>query len=168
MGANPIASDLFLFRGKRSDRVQAAAVQARSRARLDSASARDRANVVTDTPISWGPWETSALSGGTSRATARSLNSLLYRATVVPQCPQGYRGIEATTTVTQGGRRQERTVPLLAKFKTWLANAVHSVLPKDSLGEAVHSALKNCTAVTKFTAAAHLDASNNHALSRRD
>ena len=29
-------------------------------------------------------------------------NSLPYRATVVPQRPQDYRGIEATTTVTQG------------------------------------------------------------------
>ena len=48
------------------------------------------------------PGETSALSGSNSRATARSLNSLLYRATVVPQCPHGYRGVEATTTVTQG------------------------------------------------------------------
>ena len=30
--------------------------------------------------------------------------------------------------------RRERTVPLLTKFKPWLDHAVHSVLPKDSLG----------------------------------
>ena len=53
-------------------------------------------------PPSAPPLDISALSGGSSRATARSLNSLPYRATVVPQCPQGYRGIEATTTVTRG------------------------------------------------------------------
>jgi len=34
--------------------------------------------------------------------------------------------------------RQEQAVSLLAEFKTWLNSAVHSVLPKDSLGEAVH------------------------------
>ncbi len=59
--------------------------------------------------------------------------------------------------------RQERTVPLLTKFKTWHDNAVHSVLPKDSLGEAVHYALRNWTALTKFTEAGHLDTSNNDA-----
>ena len=42
-------------------------------------------------------------------------------------------------------------------------NAVHSVLPKDSLGEAVHYALKHWTALTKFTEAGHLDASNSYA-----
>ena len=55
--------------------------------------------------------------------------------------------------------RQERTVPLLAKFKAWLENAVHSVLPKDGLGEAVHYALKHWSALTRFTEAGHLDAS---------
>lgn len=37
-----------------------------------------------------------------SRAIARSLNSLPNRATVVPPCPEDYRGMEATTTLTQG------------------------------------------------------------------
>lgn len=59
--------------------------------------------------------------------------------------------------------RQERTVPVLTRFKAWLDNAVHSVLPKDSLGEAVHYALKHWTALTRFTEAGHLDASNNFA-----
>ena len=59
--------------------------------------------------------------------------------------------------------RQERTVPLLAKFKAWLDHAVHSVLPKDSLGEAAHYALKYWSALTRFTEAGHLDASNNYA-----
>ena len=59
--------------------------------------------------------------------------------------------------------RRERTVPLLTKFKTWLDHAVHSVLPKDSLGEAVHYALKHWSALTRFTEAGHLNASNNYA-----
>ncbi|MGH2448790.1 MAG: IS66 family transposase [Steroidobacteraceae bacterium] len=59
--------------------------------------------------------------------------------------------------------RQERTVPLLARFKAWLDNAVHSVLPKDSLGEAVIYALRHWAALTKFAEAGHLDASNNYA-----
>ena len=58
--------------------------------------------------------------------------------------------------------RQERTVPLLIRFKAWLDNTVHSVLSKDSLGEAVHYVLKHWSALTKFTEAGHLDASNNY------
>jgi hypothetical protein len=52
---------------------------------------------------------------------------------------------------------------LLTQFKAWLDNAVHSVLPKDSLGEAIHYALRHWTALTRFTEAGHLDASNNFA-----
>ena len=59
--------------------------------------------------------------------------------------------------------RQDKSVPLLAQFKAWLDNAVHSVLPKDSLGQAIHYALKHWTALTRFTEAGHLDASNNYA-----
>jgi transposase len=40
---------------------------------------------------------------------------------------------------------------------------VHSVLPKDSLGQAIHYALKHWTASTRFTEAGHLAASNNYA-----
>ncbi len=49
--------------------------------------------------------------------------------------------------------RQERTVALLTQFKVWLGNAVHSVLPKDSLGEAIHYALKHWRALTRLTEA---------------
>jgi len=59
--------------------------------------------------------------------------------------------------------RQEKSVPLLAQFKTWLDRAVHTVLPKDSLGIAVHYALKHWDALTRFTGAGHLEASNNYA-----
>lgn len=40
---------------------------------------------------------------------------------------------------------------------------MHSVLPKDSLGQAVQYALKHWTALTRFTETGHLDASNNFA-----
>lgn len=37
------------------------------------------------------------------------------------------------------------------------------MLPKDSLGEAIHYALRRWTALTRFTEAGHVDASNNFA-----
>jgi len=52
---------------------------------------------------------------------------------------------------------------LLDRFKTWLDQAVHTVLPKDTLGIAVNYALKHWDALTHFTKAGHLDASNNYA-----
>ena len=59
--------------------------------------------------------------------------------------------------------RQEKPVPLLKRFKAWLDQAVHPVLPKDSLGIAVNYALKHWDALTNFTIAGHLEASNNFA-----
>jgi hypothetical protein len=38
---------------------------------------------------------------------------------------------------------QEGTVPLLVRFKVWLDNGVHSVLPQDSLRDAVHQDLSS-------------------------
>ena len=59
--------------------------------------------------------------------------------------------------------RQRHSVPLLNQFKAWLDHAVHTVLPKDSLGIAVNYALKHWDALTTFIKAGHLDASNNYA-----
>ena len=59
--------------------------------------------------------------------------------------------------------RQAKSVPLLTQFKAWLDNAVHSVLPKDTFGIAVNYALKHWDALTNFTRAGHLEASNNYA-----
>ncbi len=59
--------------------------------------------------------------------------------------------------------RQEKTVPLLTQFKAWLDQAVHTVLPKDTFGVAVNYALKHWDALTNFTKAGHLEASNNYA-----
>jgi transposase len=60
-------------------------------------------------------------------------------------------------------QRQEKTVPLLKRFKAWFDQAVHTVLPKDSFGIAVNYALKHWEALTNFTTAGHLEASNNFA-----
>jgi len=59
--------------------------------------------------------------------------------------------------------RQDKTVPILTQFKAWLDNAVHTVLPKDTFGIAVNYALKHWEALTAFTKAGHLEASNNFA-----
>jgi transposase len=59
--------------------------------------------------------------------------------------------------------RQEKIVPLLTQFKSWLDRAVHTVLPKDTFGIAVNYALKHWDALTNFTKAGHLEASNNFA-----
>jgi transposase len=59
--------------------------------------------------------------------------------------------------------RQEKTVPLLTKFKAWLNQAMHSVLPKDTFGIAVNYAMKHWDALTNFTKAGYLEASNNFA-----
>src|SRR5258708_35129357 len=55
-----------------------AAVQARSRAGLDSASLRQRSSVPTPTPTSPATSSNAALSGGNNRATALSLNACPY------------------------------------------------------------------------------------------
>jgi len=59
--------------------------------------------------------------------------------------------------------RLKKSVPLLAQFKACLDQAVHNVLPKDSLVIAVNYAVKHWDALTNFTTAGHLVASNNHA-----
>lgn len=63
-------------------------------------SIRYGSRVAADTSSSREVAQIPALSGGSRRATARSLNSSLYRATVVRQCPADYRGIEATSSLT--------------------------------------------------------------------
>ena len=59
--------------------------------------------------------------------------------------------------------RQRHTVPLLDKFKAWLDQTVHTVPLKDTFGIAVNYALKHWDALTNFTKAGHLEASNNYA-----
>jgi transposase len=59
--------------------------------------------------------------------------------------------------------RQRRAVPVLAAFKNWLDAQAHTVLPQSSLGAAVQYALKNWTALTRYTEAGYLEADNNFA-----
>src|SRR3984885_15625518 len=58
---------------------------------LAKASARQRSNVATLTPTSRDTCSTAALSGGSNRATIRSLYACPYRATSVFQRPQWFR-----------------------------------------------------------------------------
>ena len=81
---------------------RAVAVQTRWRSGSASACARQRSKVAGATPSSRATVITEELSGGSKRATARSLNTCPYLAIWSPPCPQGYRAIEATTILTQG------------------------------------------------------------------
>src|SRR5206468_12638062 len=83
-----------------------APVQARPRAGLDSASLRQRSSVSAPTPISRPTSSADALSGGSMRATALSLNACPYRATLVlHRRPQVLGSIGATTILTRGVSR---------------------------------------------------------------
>jgi hypothetical protein len=73
------------------------------------------------------------------------------------------RQIKGLTDDERLRARQERTVPLLARFKARLDNTVHPALPKDGLVEAVPYFLRQWAALAKFTEAGHLDASDNFA-----
>ena len=80
-----------------------AAVQARPRAGLDRASSRQRSNVPAPIPTSRATTSIDALSGGSNRATALSLNVCPYRAkSVLHRRPAGW-SMEATTILTRGG-----------------------------------------------------------------
>ena len=81
---------------------RAVAVHTRWRSGSATAWARQRSNVAGATPSSHATFTTGELSGGSKRATARSLNTCPYRAMCSPLCPQAYRAIEATTILRQG------------------------------------------------------------------
>ena len=82
---------------------RAAAVQARSRAGLDSASLLQRSRVETPTPISRATDSTVALSGGSNRATALSLKSCPYRAkSFSHHRPRIQDSIEVASILTRG------------------------------------------------------------------
>ena len=82
---------------------RAEAVQARSRAGLDSASARQRSKVASDTLSSFDKVEIGVFVGGNMRATARSLNACPYLAISFFQYRPRIRYFsEATTSLTQG------------------------------------------------------------------
>src|SRR3989339_458825 len=90
---------------------RAPAVQARPRAGLDCTSSRQRSNVFTNTPVCLATVTTSALSGGSNRATALFLNASPCLAIDLPYRPQVRDHIEATTILTQGGKAAFRLWP---------------------------------------------------------
>jgi transposase len=73
------------------------------------------------------------------------------------------RGIKDLSDEERLRERQEKIISPLTKFKAWLDPAVYTVLPKDTFGIAVNFALKHWNALTNFTKAGHLEASNNYA-----
>lgn len=85
---------------------RAAAVQTRSRDGCDNASLRQRSNVPTPTPSSLATSLSGALPGGSSRATALSLNSCPYRAYLFSsQRPQVYQLYRSDNYSDTGGYR---------------------------------------------------------------
>src|ERR1700721_933766 len=86
---------------------RATAVQARSRAGLDSASLRQRSSVPTPTPTSRATSSNVALSGGSNRATALSLNACPYFANSLSHHrPRGFTDSNgATSILTRGGAK---------------------------------------------------------------
>jgi hypothetical protein len=57
--------------------------------------------------------------------------------------------------------RQDLSVPILAKFKTWLDEQRPQVLPKSPMAEAIGYALNNWTALSRYTEAGFLAIDNN-------
>ncbi|MCK9367679.1 MAG: N-6 DNA methylase [Metallibacterium scheffleri] len=83
---------------------RASAVQDRAGATRHRTSSRQRANVHTPMPTSRATTSSAPLSGGSKRATARSLNRCPYRATsVLHRRLQGRGSMEATTSLTRRG-----------------------------------------------------------------
>src|SRR5229473_6517885 len=90
---------------------RAAAVQARSRAGLDSASLRQRSSVPTPTPTSRATSSNAALSGGSNRATALSLNACPYFANSFSHHrPRFVDSIGATSILTRGALKESLEV----------------------------------------------------------
>ena len=124
-----------------------AAVQARPRAGLDCASSRQRSKVPAPIPTSRATTSIAALSGGSNRATALSLNACPYRAkSVLHRRPRGwfYGGDNYSDA---GGVANEprfaavppaRIVPMLADDGVYLASeSTFSRVLRDE-GQAAH------------------------------
>ena len=82
---------------------RAAAVQTRSLAGLDNDSERQRSSASTPTPISRATASGGALSGGSMRATARSLNACPYPANSFSLRPRVHGSMGTTSILTRGG-----------------------------------------------------------------
>jgi transposase len=59
--------------------------------------------------------------------------------------------------------RQQRSIPILTEFKTWLDKTLRTVLPKSPTGGAIGYALKQWTALTNYTKEGYLSIDNNAA-----
>ncbi len=104
---------------------RAAAVQIRSRAGCSNASLRHRSSVCTVTPTSRETISGAALSGGSSRATTRSLNCLPYRATSTPHCrPRIISSYPGDNNSDAGGPRRRPPGPVSTNFPIVRGSAI--------------------------------------------
>jgi hypothetical protein len=105
---------------------RAAAVQARSRAGLDSASARQRSSVGAEMLRSRATDSSDALSGGNNRATALSLKACPYLATsFFHYRPRGFDSNEATTSLTQGDSKVTQAISEWKEKSAWAHREIH-------------------------------------------
>ena len=58
-------------------------------------------------------------------------------------------------------RRNEKSVPILTEFKTWLEAQTDKVLPKSPIGKAIAYTLKRWTKLTRYTTNGILEIDNN-------
>ncbi len=73
------------------------------------------------------------------------------------------RDIKTVSDVERQQQRQQKSIPILNQFKTWLDLQANAVLPKSALGNAVQYALKNWDALCRYTEQGFLEADNNFA-----
>jgi len=59
--------------------------------------------------------------------------------------------------------REERSVPLLEQFKTWLDHSAQHTLPKSTIGKAVGYSIRQWTKLNRYTENGYLNIDNNRA-----
>jgi transposase len=74
---------------------------------------------------------------------------------------QGDEIDESTRAAIRFRFRQERAVPILETFCTWLEAQKPDVVPKSPLGKAIGYAQNNWEALTRYVSSGHLDIDNN-------
>jgi len=68
---------------------------------------------------------------------------------------------ESTRAAIRFRIRQERAVPILESFRTWLEAQRPDVVPKSPLGKAIGYVQNNWGALTRYVSSGHLDIDNN-------
>ena len=71
--------------------------------------------------------------------------------------------LKEETAATRYAQRQEKSLPLLNQFETWLIKSAQQVLPKTKLGEAIQYCLNQWHKLVRYTPDGHLTIDNNRA-----